>query len=53
MIRCDKKLGTWEIILKFVNEIGFVSNLRGKRAKRCDKEWQGAIRSEKKLGPGN
>ena len=29
MIRCDKKLGTWELILKLPNENGFVSNPRG------------------------
>ena len=28
MIKCDKKLGTWELILKLVNEIGFPSDLR-------------------------
>ena len=30
MIRCDKKLGAWELILKVPNENDFVSNLRDK-----------------------
>ena len=30
MIRCDKKLGVWELILKLPNENGFVCNLGDK-----------------------
>ena len=30
MIRCDKKSGAWEIILKLPNENVFVSNLVSK-----------------------
>ena len=28
MIRCDKKSGAWELILKLPNENGFFSNQR-------------------------
>ena len=27
MVSCDKKLETWELVLKLPNENGFVSNL--------------------------
>ena len=30
MIRCDNKSGVWELILKFPNENGFVSNIGDK-----------------------
>ena len=30
MIRCDKKIGAWKLILKLPNENGFASNLRDK-----------------------
>ena len=30
LIRCVKKIGAWELILKLANENGFVSNLGDK-----------------------
>ena len=30
MIKCDKKVGAWELILKLVNEIGIVFTLGNK-----------------------
>ena len=46
MIRCDKKLGALELILKLPNEIGFVSNIG-------DNVWLGVtsvIRCDEKFG---
>ena len=43
VIRCDKKIGAWELILKLLNENVLFPTL----GIRSDKVWQGVTRHDK------
>ena len=46
MIRCDKKIGAWELILN----LPFESDFFPTEGIKYDKEWEGVIRCDKKSG---